>query len=288
MSMDKENGISDIQYDGMMRGIVKRRDDPKGQGRVAVYIPRLMGHQSQSAKPKENKIPPGGANYAETSEIKNAQIVNVSNYIWCRPIEYISDDSSSPNSTNGSYRVPQLEQTVFVFFEDSDPQKPYYYPFGPTKEGQVIPMENLEGSESNKSNVTNKPNIHVLSELPNGNIIGFDYNEGTNAFIIKFANGHYIRIVKGEAGNKIDFATEKGNMFEIDDASDNINLKVNNDFNQEIGNNLIIDAGNNANISIGSNATLKAGSNMILEAGSQMTLKAGSIIRLKAPKITKG
>jgi hypothetical protein len=33
-------------------------------------------------------------------------------------------------------------------FEDEDPQKPYYLPFGPSKKGQVIPMSNMAASES--------------------------------------------------------------------------------------------------------------------------------------------
>lgn len=280
------NGISEISYQGFMRGVVKRRDDPTGEGRVAVYIPKLMQFQSTGAKAKEGKATNGSANYAETSEIKDNKVVNSQNYIWCRPAEYFQDGYES--ETNGTYIVPQLEQTVYVMFEDEDPQKPYYLPFGPSKKGQVIPMSNMAASESTKADPSLKPNLHILSELPNGNIIGFDYNETVNSFVVRFQNGHMLRIMKGEEGNKIELVTENQNLIEIDDNSDNININVNNDMNQEIGNNLTINVSNQANVTVGKNASIKAGSQIDMQAGKTINLKAGSSINLKAPKINKG
>ena len=282
------NGITDISYSGIMRGVVKRRDDPLGEGRVAVYIPKLMTFSSTNAKPEESKVTPGSGKYSPTSEVRSAKPVDALNYLWCRPVEYFSDDSASDNVVNGSYRVPQLEQTVFVFFEDEDPQKPYFYPYGPTKVGQVIPMSNMESSESNIADVSRKPNIHILSELPNGNIIGFDYNTDTNSFVVKFQNGHKIRIMKGNDGNKIEFVTENGNLIEINDEEDNINVNVNNDMNADVGNNIVVNVGNNANIKLGGSANVDAGSSINLKAGSSINLQAGSSINLKAPSINKG
>jgi hypothetical protein len=47
-------------------------------------------------------------------------------------------------------------------------------------------MSNMAASDSTKADPSLKPNLHILSELPNGNIIGFDYNETVNSFVVRF------------------------------------------------------------------------------------------------------
>ena len=204
-------------YNGIMRGLVIDNTDPKLEGRVAVMIPKLMfGYtemQPVQLPHTEAPLSPGMIrNVADNKFFNKIQQVN---YYWARNCEMMDTAPSGywvmngkgkrkPDATDthqlvitgaeshyipngGSIRVPRIGTYVYIMFEDGDPQKCYYLPFGPTQQGEAIPMTALEPESAGyKSDVTHRQDIHVIREFSNGNIMYFDQNHDINTFLTKF------------------------------------------------------------------------------------------------------
>jgi len=213
-------GIQKQDFDGIMRGLVIDNADPKREGRVAVMIPKLMTGwvdfqppQKPGTKATLNKFII--KNYEENNYIDKIQQVN---FFWARNCEmidsapagyYINNEKTPKNSNDtnthqevkvnidthynrygGSMRIPRLGTYVFIIFDDGDPQKCYYLPFGPSQSGETIPLKSLEEeSTSNAKSPVKRANINVIREWHNGNIFYVDTNHNINTIVIKYEDG---------------------------------------------------------------------------------------------------
>ena len=144
---------------------------------------------------------------------------------------FIVENGGAAGNHGGSYRVPTVGTMVTVFFEGNDPNKPYWLPFSPTVNGDIIAGTNLgkgtnvENAAANWQDPAKRTKIHVLAEHDNGNIIYLDSNADNNAFVIRWANGHTLSI--GHAAESgIILQTEKGHMVQLDENSQEIRLRT--------------------------------------------------------------
>lgn len=228
------NQYSDLNTEGKCRAIVVKRDDPTMQGCIGVIIPKLMPY-SDPAKGKvierDMQMDKEGISNPEIKGmIKNA--VKTSNFMWARPLK----------EATGRYRIPYLHSTVYVEMEDGDPQKLYYYPYGPSQEGESTSMDTA-GMTKDSYVPGNKPNIHILETFKDGTILYYNENGGTREYGIKFASG--FEFVMGDNAEKQGFllTTTKGDKITIDQLNQNILIAT------SLGHQFVLDD-KNQNISV--------------------------------------
>jgi hypothetical protein len=190
-----------------MEGQVVRNCDPKGEGRIGVFIPKIMFENDYNEDPYDfdndslinkkdsevvkieldsGKLTKYVLNYKAThkdgtspdfedTEKKFKQI----NYIWVRPTSFYDEfNAKSGNQYNaGSYRVPRVGASVFVFFLDSDPQKGYYLPITPTKESDELTFTDTTKPCSTWNNVKTRPYMDIIRSYFTGMRIEADNKE---------------------------------------------------------------------------------------------------------------
>jgi len=242
----------DVSFDGIMRGIVVNNVDPKGEGRVAIVIPKLMPYLDGSEAPTKTGTKTTNPKSLIDNDDENPYDTTIQavNFFWARPtfaLDYApaektvtSDVSEIPSGAEegthqtveiggqlketsyvqgtGTYKIPRIESTVFVLFEDGDPQKCYFLPFSPTLYGEVTPMANVE-SFANRDTMQTKVNIHVLREWQNGNVLYADTNNDRNTFILKFANGHRLKLEFNADSSVVTLNTQSGHQLKLVDKS---------------------------------------------------------------------
>lgn len=229
---DLKNPISSISFKGYMRATVIKRDDDKLEGRIGVNIHKLMPDEDHTnTKEKESIETPKQqtkffSSESEVKPIENEQITS-KNYYWARPCFRFAN---SKGKTSGNYLVPQIGELVVVYFEDNDPQKCRYLPFDIVKDGEKLLELEKTFKKENLEDPIKKPNIEILTKTPNNNIIGFDYNEDTNQYIVKFNNGNYYLMESNEGVNKIELNTTTGRTkITMDDKIPKITIKSDKD-----------------------------------------------------------
>ncbi|HRT03618.1 MAG TPA: hypothetical protein P5513_06725 [Candidatus Diapherotrites archaeon] len=245
-------GVPD--FSGLMRAEVMINTDPLGEGRIGVMIKKIMSDENHGDDPKDSKSSKESINKKaidDSGENTFDSKISNSNYLWARPVFFLnsSDKERSvsnaippvkgdPNEasthpkitlgeelkqtkyvpTTGSYDIPRVGTIVWVIFEDDDPQKLYWLPFGPSLDGQVTPMDEVE-QKINKNLPKNKSNITVLREWHNGTVLYYDTNDNRNVFTLKFQNGHRFKIEFNAVASGIVMNTEKGHIIELIDKS---------------------------------------------------------------------
>ena len=232
--------VGEISLEGFLRAIVVSRADPLMEGRIAVWIPRLMPDIPPAAEMKVENAPNprGEADYEPTTESdKPEEIVSV-NAMWARPATSFADGPDNAAVPSGRIAVPQRGETVFVFFEDADPRKPWWLPFGPSLAGSRLDASALSDSETTLADPEKLPNLLVETVLPNGNVLAWDYNEEVNTFVLRFANGHEIKIRDVPEESRILIRTAKGNYVLLEDNGDAIRVKANTDVEVDAGRDL--------------------------------------------------
>ena len=230
--LDKQYGEIDTTKD--MRAIVVDRTDPKGQSRIAVVIPKLMPSidpVKPTASKKSISIDKEGLQNKEVSAGINSSI-STSNHFWARPVR----------GHTGNSRVPYVNDTVYVFFEDGDPSKCYYKPYAPTLNGDAAAMDTI-GATSDQFNPSNKPNIHVIDTFKDGTTIYYNENGGTRQYGMKMADGTCITVDNSAGVQQILLHTSKNHNIVIDQTNQNITAIT------EKGHKLILDD-KNQNISM--------------------------------------
>ncbi len=244
-----------IDQEGWQRALVTNNVDPRGQGRIYVTIPK----QQPDAVPGEEATPADKKQKLDKQVVNNSQdnsyddeVLQVNCYL-ARPtwiMEASSDEKSVNNEIKkdkgyqtiktgkmlqgyvpgtGSYVVPRIGTWVFVFFEDGDPKKCYWLPFGPTLDGEVTPMKHMEQVD-NAGKMEKRVNVRVFWELPNGNIFYADMNEDRDCVTLKFPSGHRIRMQEAPDRSSVTVETASGHQFKMVDKSlgDGAENKTNN------------------------------------------------------------
>ena len=257
-----------VDFSGILQGIVIKRDDPKKEGRVGVYIPKLMFNLEEINLDEELSINESSTlnenNSASTNKISGIVSLETVNYYWARPLVKFVRDSKKGNRS-GEIDVPQLGEKIPLIFIDEDPQKCYYMNSSITLDGDNLPIKNLEGSESSKSDEIKRPNIKVFFEAPNGNIIGMDYNEEVNSFVIKFEGKHKFIMIDNPDKSEIRIEDKNGNKIVIDSLTDNITINAKK--------NVILNNQGNIDINSKGNSSIISEGNVTVEAAGTLSLK---------------
>jgi len=139
---------------GIMEAQVVKNDDPTGEGRIGVFIPKLMFENDYDEDPWEDKnkveikldvgklyknILNFQKDFDGSGTLGDLKFKKI-NFIWVRPTSFFNAFTSGKGNeyNTGSYRVPRVGAPVFIFFLDEDPQKGYYLPISPTKNGDEL------------------------------------------------------------------------------------------------------------------------------------------------------
>lgn len=208
-------------YSGNFSGKVLNNVDPSGEAQVGVWIPDLQPQNDGSSK-EPYKIPSSDTSdlLDNDEDFKGTNKLHEANsYIWCRPA----------GNGDGEFSVPRVGQWVTVYFENEDPSKGYYGRGAPTSNKQMTPGANIGKSDAlpntagNWANPTSRVNIHVIKELGNGNIMFFDGNQNSNAFVVRFASGHEV-LIQDAAETGIRLKSGGGHIVHLDDKAKQIKI----------------------------------------------------------------
>jgi hypothetical protein len=255
-------------FGGLIRAEVITNVDPLGEGRVGVRLRKIMcdNMPAESPEPPSKKVNIDKSIVDNKDDNPYKSDIAVTNYQWARPVEVLNTSPSEKtvinelkevrkpingkthqkielggqlkettyNSGAGKYKVPRVGTTVWVVFEEEDPQKLYYLPIGPSLTGQVTPMQMVEQSE-NKESVTKKVNIDVIREWHNGTCLYYDANDDKNCFTVKFQNGHRLKLEFNKDASGIVLNTESGHIIELIDKSSSEGDDNALDFNDQDG-----------------------------------------------------
>lgn len=230
MANSSEGQIVGLDLTGWYRARVIRTDDPMLEGRLGVFIPSIITEYPQSqntASPGTDPIPSDV--FVNQKDLGLASKVKRDNYIWARPGSQLVENGTEDGQA-GQWKIPTVGTFVTVYFEDGDPNRPYWLPFTPTVDGDVIPGvnigsgRNLSKSSDNWTDPTRKPGIEVLAEYKNGNVIYVDTNDDANSFVVRWANGHTLSIHHNEESGIV-LETEKGHLLQLDENTARIKLK---------------------------------------------------------------
>ena len=215
MANSSLKAVNEIRRDGMMRGIVVDNVDPSGEGRVAIMVPKML--TKFDPKDVSNVV---RTESVDSTNLRNEDMrqfvpteVKTSNRIWFRPI------------FNNSFKVPYKGQVVYCFFEDADPQKPYYYPNEASIHGEVIEMEKLKHS-SDKYDFDKKPQVHVEFEYRDGTICYHNENPEHKRFAITFRNDHSISINENPDEDSIQLITHTKHEVVLDDLNKHVTART--------------------------------------------------------------
>jgi hypothetical protein len=197
-----------------MRGIVISTADPNLEGRVAVLIPKIAQKYDPSDVRKNERTISVSQDNLRNKEIGEmaAKSVSVVSHIWCRP------------KFRNNFLVPYEGQSVYVEFEDGDPNKPYYDAQSPTLNGEVTPMTKLKAT-ADRFDPDRKPLVHVMHEFRDGTIVYFNENGDNKRYEIAFKNGHSFSVNENGAENSIELVTESGHKVVLDQLNKHVTFR---------------------------------------------------------------
>ena len=287
MPTSSEGQVRGLNFSGHFRGRVVNNVDPKGEARLGVFIPSLITevpNNLEAPKPTTGAIPP--TLFANQHELGLSSQVKRDNYVWARPCAHLVENGSASSNASGSYRVPANGTMVTVFFENDDPNKPYWLPFSPTVTGDVIAGSNLgkglnvETAAANWKDPAKKVNMHILAEQPNGNVMYMDSNADTNAFVLRWANGHTVSV--GHAAESgIVLQTERGHKVQLDENSTEIRLQTHTGQVR-----IVLSDSGDITITNTGNTTINTTGNTTVNSTGPALLKSAAQVTIQAPKIS--
>lgn len=189
-------------FDGFMNAFVV--DNADNMGRVLCYVPRLFSeHEAyEDIKLTDIKIKKqtlSGKDLAAFIKNENAQeltqdTIQLRNCMWFMPVDLIENDPRDeeriPPTASGRYKIPRVGSWITVMFLDSDPKKPFWIPWTLHTENELTDnyLGNIDNGNTDWENKNKKPNIEVLHEWHNGNILEHNANIDTNSFVYNMYN----------------------------------------------------------------------------------------------------
>lgn len=282
-----------MKYSGQFRAKVTETDiDGNDYGQVRVFIPHIMTTKDPNydedrmgiiANPANNSV--GGRNTSDTKKDSYYQ---------------------------GQVIVPPLGSWIWVFFENCDPNKPFYMA-ALDLSGSKVPPENRNVEEPNKVYTilkTHEGRTLVLADSPdvqrveitgkkrnlsgedpagnadstytiddNQTTILFDEREGKEKILIRSYKGDYLHFdideqkLHGHFADDIVLKSDKNVSFE---AGEEIILKATGKLSAESGANVVIKSGAKASIESTGDTNIK-GVNVNVEASAQLSNKSGGV-----------
>ena len=221
---DQTPDSSNEKLFGFYRGVVLNNRDydidkqDKNYGRVLVHIPALMDDTKVGLWAYPGNNPMGGRNTESLSDNK--------------------DSNSGKQEFTGSLIVPPNNSHIWIFFENGDPNRPYYWNGLDTKAHEVPPEI--------KVNSDKKPEERwLMFRSPHGRVIMISDDEdccrveitgkkrktpgNTNEHVYDIlGNQKTILIDDKEGQEKILIEDEKGNYVNIRTSMDDIDIHANN------------------------------------------------------------
>ncbi len=267
-------GKSDFKsYSGFYRAKVTWNKDPEKYGRIKVWIPDLM-------------------------PLIDAHDPNL--HLWARaannPIGGRNNEEREDQYFQGSCYIPPIGSWVWIFFENDNPNRPYYWgsldienspvlaenQYGEeyqkkwtvikTHEGRCIitsddPNDSRLELTGKKREIKNQPSgdtTSVYKLLDNQTSILFDEREGKEKLLIKTYKGDYLNF---------DIETRKLHIYTADD----IHFKTDKSIYMEAGKDIHITSGSNTYLKSGAATHIKAGATVNID-GSDTYIQSGTAV----------
>ena len=262
---------------GFYRAKVVDNKDPEKYGRVKLWIPDTM---------------------PEIEDSKGIWAFSANNPASGR-------NSDGESKFYGSSYIPLKDSWVFCFFEQGNPNRPFYFcgldisavkvlpecqlgsnyeqkwVIFKSKDGKCIIISDdpddarveITGKKRNLSNPPEGDTGSVYTIDGNQTTILLDERSGKEKILIKTHQGDFLNI--DVTGRKLDA------RFQND-----INIKSNQSINIQATNNINIKAGANLNASAASNLSLKASANLNAQAGGNMNNLASGVLKDQGSTIT--
>lgn len=210
--------IRNNEYTGMYRGTVLDNEDPDGRGRCKVYVYGVYDEKFKEDKGK--RLP------------------------WCEPSQPLF---CGGYEKNGTFQCPDLNATVWVFFDSGDITRPVMF-------GQTTDKKSLEVDKTYQSAKTL-----------------FDTDSVT-----MYWEGMYIEMYKPT--HTVTVSSENISAFASHDlsghAENDVYIDAFHDINVYAKHDINVKADNDINIEAGMNINTKAGVNIVEQAGTSTTRTA--------------
>ena len=277
---------SNEQLFGFYRAVVlDNRDraisnEGKTYGRIKVNIPSIMDDQETGIWAYPGNNPMGGRNTEDISSKKNS--------------------NGGKQEFSGCMIVPPNNSWVWVFFENGDPNRPYYFNGVDIKAHEAPP-------EIQVNNQTKPEERWLIFRSPHGRVIMISDDPdncrveitGKKRVIASNSDGHVYSIVGNqktiliddrEGKEKILLEDEKGNFININTAQNDIDVHANNIIRVNAGNamyfsaphmgfyfNTISTAGGNVSCNVSGNFSFMTNGNTSIRANGSLFMDSPNL-----------
>lgn len=287
--MKEASQVHDLHFSGFFKARVVNNVDDSGEGMLGLFIPSIMtelSNMTEEPTPKTHVI--SEPIFENHGDHQVSPQIKIDNYIWARPCAFLVENGSGSNGSGGRFRIPKNGSMVTVYFENEDPNRPYWMPFTSTVEGDAISGReigkgmNLANSSANWTDPAKKVNIDVIAEYDDGSVIVVDKNANSNSFALRWANGHTLSIChSSESG--IYLETQKGHIVYLDENSGEIRVRTHSGKAKIT----LSDSGDITGYAE-SNITLNSAGSANVTAKGELLVKSESSVAVKAPSISLG
>lgn len=296
MPEDSEYQQDNLTLNGFYRAKVVKNKDDKFYGRIEVWVPDIM---------------------PEVPEDQGIQALPANN-----PISGLNDEGDDEHYYSGSSYVPPKGSWIWVFFENGNPSKPFYFAGMNLENTKILPECQIGGNPQKKwvlyksrmgrciviSDDTDDERVEItgkkreISDDPSGDkdsvtkidgnmtTILVDEREGKEKVLIRTVKGDFIHIDIDEQQLQIKFEkdlqilTNKNCYFT---AKEDIHILSEKNIKLEAKEGLDIKIGKGAKFSSGEDMQLKTDANFKLSASGTLDHKAGGEMNLYASKINE-
>jgi hypothetical protein len=244
---------------GFYRAKVVDNKDPQQFGRVKVWLPDIMP-----------KIP----------ESKGLFALPANN-----PISGLNSDGNSEHHFSGTCYIPPIGSYVWCFFENGNPNRPYYLGGLNLQNTKILP-ECQVGSNPQKKWVIYKSHSGrtiVISDDPDDERVEITGKKrqissppsGDTASVYTIDGNQTSILIDERSGKeKVLIRSHKGDYINFDIENQKLQISVQSDIHLKSNGNIFIKATDDIN--------LKAGSNINLSSGGDVNIKAGGNVNSQA------